>query len=88
MSLTPIKSRLFRLRRPDSKKIKRIEEKLFGELTSAANEVKDIIIGSSAFFFVNFINQITKDYKSQHGDVNFKCMEYSTEEAIFMESMR
>lgn len=67
-----------------AKKIKRIEEKLFGELTSAANEVKDIIIGSSAFFFVNFINQITNDYRSQHGDVNFKCMEYSTEEGLHM----
>lgn len=67
-----------------AKKIKRIEEKLFNELNSAANEVKEIVIGSSAFFFVNFINQLTKDYTYQHGDVNFKCVEYSTEEGLHM----
>lgn len=67
-----------------AKKIKRIEDKLFKELEFTDNEVKEIVIGSSAFFFVNFINQLIKEYGKEHADISFKCLEYSTEEGLKM----
>ncbi len=65
-----------------AKKIKRIEDKLFKELAEADNQSKEIIIGSSAFFFVNFINQLTQSFCLHKPQVKFKCIEYSTEQAL------
>lgn len=65
-----------------AKKIKRIEDKLLKELLQTNNQSKEIIIGSSAFFFVNFINQLTQDFQSKHQQCKFICKEYSTEQAL------
>lgn len=67
-----------------AKKIKRIEDKLFKELAATDNEIREVVVGSSAFFFVNFINQIIKEYNEKHPEISFKCMEYSTEEGLKM----
>ena len=64
-----------------AKKIKRIEDKLLKELASADNQSKELVIGSSAFFFVNFINQLTQSFCKQH-QCQFTCKEYSTEQAL------
>ena len=65
-----------------AKKIRRIEVKLFQELAASDTQSKEIIIGSSAFFFVNFINQLIKDFAKQQPKIKFKCIEYSTEQAL------
>lgn len=65
-----------------AKKIKRIEEKLYKELAATDNQSREIVIGSSAFFFVNFIKQLTQDFQKTNPSVTFKCIEYSTEQAL------
>lgn len=65
-----------------AKKIKRIEEKLYKELAATDNQSREIVIGSSAFFFVNFIKQLTLDFQKANPLITFKCIEYSTEQAL------
>ena len=65
-----------------AKKIKRIEEKLYKELAATDTQSREIVIGSSAFFFVNFIKQLTQDFQKTNPLITFRCIEYSTEQAL------
>ena len=65
-----------------AKKIKKIEAKLYKELAANENQPQEIVIGSSAFFFVNFINQLIQEFTKDRPQAKFKCIEYSTEQAL------
>lgn len=65
-----------------AKRIKHIEDKLYKELAVTNNQSREITIGSSAFFFVNFIKQLTQDFQKLNPQISFKCFEYSTEQAL------
>lgn len=65
-----------------AKKIQKIEYKLYKELAANENQAQEIVIGSSAFFFVNFINQLIQEFTQDRPQVKFKCIEYSTEQAL------
>lgn len=65
-----------------AKKIKRIEAALYKELADSTNQSREIVIGSSAFFFASFINQLIDEYKQLNPQARFKCLEYSTEQAL------
>lgn len=65
-----------------AKKIKHIEDKLYKELAATDNQSREIVIGSSAFFFVNFIKQLTQNFQKLNPHISFKCIEYSTEQAL------
>lgn len=65
-----------------AKKIQKIELKLYKELAAVENQPQEIIIGSSAFFFVNFINQLIQEFSKDRPQAKFKCIEYSTEQAL------
>lgn len=65
-----------------AKKIQKIELKLYKELAATENQPQEIIIGSSAFFFVNFINQLIQEFSKDRAQAKFKCIEYSTEQAL------
>lgn len=65
-----------------AKKIQKIETKLLQELQNHQNVKKELVIGSSAFFFVNFINKLKEDFSLQHPQLTYKCVEASTETAL------
>ena len=65
-----------------AKKIQKIELKLYKELAATENQPQEIIIGSSAFFFVNFINKLIQEFSKDKAQAKFKCIEYSTEQAL------
>ncbi len=65
-----------------AKKIRRIETALYKELACSTSQSSEIIIGSSAFFFASFVNQLIEGFKQQHPQLRFKCLEYSTEQAL------
>lgn len=65
-----------------AKKIQKIEAGLLRDLQNHQDGKKELVIGSSAFFFVNFINKLKEDFSRQRPQITYKCIESSTEAAL------
>ncbi len=65
-----------------AKKIRRIEQALYKELAGSVSQSREIVIGSSAFFFASFVNQLIEEFRQRNPLLRFKCVEYSTEQAL------